>query len=117
MPLNTQIVRSGEPLSMPNGWGQFHVAAMVIAAALEDTDNNTWRNIQDEVASKGMDKPEKRIGLPNSDVFHLASYHVIAATKLNEGEYTLKSDHFFFDPMDGEEFDLKEGDVLKAWRM
>jgi hypothetical protein len=115
MPLNTQIVRNGEPLKLPHGWGGFHVAAMVIAVAL-DTGEGPWED-NTLVGLFGADaNSEDPIGITQKDSFDLVNYGALAATALNSGSYTLKGTYTFIDRSDGEEFILKSGDVLHAYR-
>jgi hypothetical protein len=116
MPLNTRIIRDGEPLKLPNGWGGFHIAAMVVAAAL-DSGQGPWKE-NTMTGIYGDDaKPGDLIGISHKDTFSLVSYGVLASTPLNEGSYTLKNGPYnFLDKTDGEEFTLLEGDELHAYR-
>lgn len=111
MPLSTTIKRNGRLLKVP--WGQFHVAAMTYAAALDSKEGQLYEAMvkHDEVPPEG-----EPIALPPGAVFQIVSYHVIAATPLNSGNYTLKGTWTFHDPIDGEVFVLKPGDVLSVWR-
>ena len=47
----------------------------------------------------------------------LFGYQHIATTPLNNGSYVLKNDYEFTDCMDGEVFQLKQGDKLFAYRV
>jgi hypothetical protein len=117
MPLNTSIIRNGDLLKMPNGWGGFHVAAMVLAAAIDSGKgpfaDNTANGI---VKGDPIDYPTEPIGIAPSDSCGLCDYGVIAMTPLNNGNYILTSDHFFKDLADGEELHLLAGDTLVAYR-
>lgn len=124
MPLNTRIIRDGEPLQIR--WGDFHVAAMVCAAAY-DSGQGPFEGEQKpafrygegdhEWANRTADEyPEVPCPITPRDSFTMADYYVIATTPLNDGEYVLKGEHRFLDCMDGEILHLLPGDVLQAWR-
>lgn len=117
MPLITQITRDGEPLTLT--WGDFHVAAMVIAAAL-DSGKGPWaENTIHGIASQWEDKltyPADPLPISFKDAWSICSYPVIAATPLNDGPYTLTKPHRFIDQRDGEVLDLLPGDILSAYR-
>lgn len=126
MPLNTQILRNGETLKLK--WTDFHVAAMVCASSWDagkgPFENNTpkfkWgggETIPKEWRGKDESLyPEVPCPITPYDGFKLAMYHVIGATPLNNGPYTLKKKHKFVDTTDSEVLELLPGDVLKAWR-
>lgn len=114
MPLGTQIRRKGRALKVR--WSQFHVAAMVYAAALDSKEGKLYEAM---VAHDEVPTPEELkegFSIPPGAVFHIVSYPVIAATPLNSGDYTLQGSFRFVDPTDGEVFDLLPGDVLSVWR-
>lgn len=110
MPLSTQIERDGELLAI--GWGYFHVAAMTLAAALDDPECK----LHQELVKNDEMPTDDQITLSSSTVFGLSSYGVMAATPLNGNSYQLKADYTFVDMVDGEVFELKTGDLLRAWR-
>jgi hypothetical protein len=113
MPLNTQIIRNGEPLKLH--WGDFHIAAMALASSFE-------------VKKGPLGDPTKiyvdelhvhpYIGFPISRgiAFILSDYGALGNTPLNDGDYTLKLTHRFTDLVDGEVLDLLPGDKLIAYR-
>jgi hypothetical protein len=112
MPLHTQVRRNGEPLTIR--WGGFHVACMVLAAAVDSGqgpwDVNTWEDIT------GLDIRDPVVITPR-DVFALENYGPVAATPLGHDSYVLKDGPYhFIDSTDGEEFDLLPGDELIAFR-
>ncbi len=114
MPLPTQIVRDGEPLSMK--WGSFHIAAMVYAASI-DSGVGPFVDMDAVVASaKRLMEEQGCIGIDGSAQFDLSAYHILAATPLNSGSYTLKGAYRFHDNLDGEVLDLQPGDELHVWR-
>jgi hypothetical protein len=109
MPLNSQVERDGDLLSIP--WGHFHVAAMATAVMFED--NSAWPEV---VPSPKLENyPLEPQPLTPADCFMLADYGVLGAI-FPEGIYTLKNAHAFIDTTDGEVFRLEPGDVLKVWR-
>lgn len=137
MPLHTSIRRDGEPLELH--WGEFHVAAMAIAAACDDpthpeaklfaepTDRPdfAWPATQEEAGTDtpaewlGKDEssyPEVPCPITRKDSWQIASYPYLAMTPLNSGSYTLKREHKFVDVMDGEILHLLPGDELLAAR-
>lgn len=114
MPLNTEILRDGKPL--PIRWGQFHVAAMVLAATFDSGQGPYEDNRPEIIVGEGY-SPDVPIGIPRSIAFQLTSYGAIATTPLNDGEYTLKAGYTFADASDGEIFELKPGDTLIAYRV
>lgn len=105
MPLSTQITRDGESLSLK--WGEFHVAAMIVATILEDDPN-----ILENKEYNGEDE----IGLSPANVFGLVNYGTIGNTKLNDGEVVLTKTSVFLDITDGEILKFEVGDVLSMWR-
>jgi|SRR5215469_1642576 len=117
MPLNTQIIRNGENLSLR--WGGFHVAAMAIASTL-DQPLSEWKlweapeKVQESIAGQGY--PENPMPITPSMAFSLADYGALSLTPLNEGSYTLTQTHRFIDVTDDEVLELLPGDVLRAWR-
>lgn len=115
MPLNTEILRDGEVRQIR--WGQFHVAAMVYAASYDSGQGpfDDMESFKSEVEQ--LMETQGAIGINPIDSFNLAAYHVLAATPLNGGSYTIENATLVFqDNTDGEKFDIKPGDVLKAWR-
>lgn len=115
MPLNTQIIRDGEPLSLR--WGGFHVAAMVYAATIDSGVGPFVDNDSVRTDALRLMEEQGAIAISPSDAFSLMDYGVLAATPLNDGEYTMvEYDLKFIDMMDGEEFEIKKGDVLAAGR-
>lgn len=111
MPLGTQIIRKGKLLAVR--WGEFHVAAMTYAAAIDSKEGELYEAM---LAHNEVPEPGEGMELPPKVVFGTVMYHVIAATPLNGGSYTLKGEYAFRDPTDGEEFVLLPGDVLHVWR-
>lgn len=111
MPLNTTVNRNGKTRKIR--WGHFHVAAMTLAAAIDSREGKLYELLSE----KEPDMLEcKVIPLTPDDVFNLVGYHIISATPLNDGQYTMQSEIKFRDVTDGELFALKAGDVLHAWR-
>jgi hypothetical protein len=114
MPLNTAVIRDGEPLKIR--WGQFHVAAMVIACAVDSGKGPYLENTVEYVYGKPLEDLKEPMGINPGEVFRLSMYAAIATTPLNDGNYVLKKDYAFGDPADGEIFTLKAGDELIAYR-
>jgi hypothetical protein len=115
MPLNTEIIRDGKPLTLE--WGGFHVVAMVCAAAWDSGkgpfEDNTEPPVQTEVVD---DKTYTGHFIAPSDVWKVMSYGTLAMTPLNDGSYKLKHSYTFVDCQDLEVFILQPGDVLHAYR-
>lgn len=129
MPLNTQIIRNGEPLKVR--WSEFHVAAMTIAASLDDPTHSIFadkdaelfapwsqdESVPGEWRGRGWDQyPEVPCPIGRMDAFNIASYPIMAATRLNDGAYVLTKEHKFVDCIDGEVLHLLPGDELRACR-
>lgn len=120
MPLHTSIRRDGEPLQLH--WGEFHIAAMVCAAAFDSNKGPfvgqqepdfQYSDTDDEYAGKNAESyPEVPCPISPKNSFELAMYHIIATTPLNDGSYTLKKEHKFVDCVDGEILHLLPGDEL-----
>lgn len=116
MPLNTQIKRDGKMLSLPNGWGGFHVAAMVLGSSA-DSGVGPYEDMPAFVKeARGLMKKQGTIGISPGTVFKLTDYAVIGATPLNAQPYKMKERWKFTDITDGEVFELLPGDELIAWR-
>jgi len=113
MPLNTRIERDHSDLKLR--WSGFHVAAMVLAAAL-DSGQGPFPVCTPEAVFGEAYEPGDQIRLSPGDVFDLVDYSVISATPLNAAAYTLTRDWTFVDSTDGEELTLKAGDTLHAYR-
>lgn len=113
MPLITRILRDGKPL--PVRWGQFHIAAMALAAAFDSGEGPYDDNSPESVIGEGY-SPDNPIPISRGLAFQLASYPVLAATPLNNTQYTLTHAYTFADESDGEIFELKIGDTLIAYR-
>jgi hypothetical protein len=89
MPLCTQIVRDGETLRMPNGWGWWHVVCMNLQS---QTDETTDPAQQDRTISDGPLGQSKT------------------------GEVVVQYATAYRDPSDGEVLTLQPGDILRMWR-
>lgn len=119
MPLNTQIIRNGE--TVPLHWGDFHVAAMALAANFEMTvpalGNPSEIYETDELTPQMFDcYPDAAFPITRSIAFQLTTYGALAATPLNDGNYVLQRKHKFLDLVDGEVLELLPGDELIAYR-
>ena len=120
MPLCTQIIRDGTPITL--NWGDFHVAAMILATLADEKPMSevmhyTYPDKDTEYAGKTQDDyPAIPCPINWGIAFQLTSYGVIGNTRLNDGAYTLKHQHRFIDVSDGELLTLEPGDVLEAWR-
>lgn len=114
MPLNTRITRDDKDLKLR--WGGFHIAAMVYAVTIDSGEGPFKDNAAVQKEAKELMEKQGEIGVTPNDAFGLSMYHVIGATPLNDGPYTLKSEIKFRDTADGELLILKPGDILDAWR-
>jgi len=113
MPLNTQIIRNGEPLKLH--WGDFHIAAMALAASFEVGEGpigDPTKIYADELHVH----PYMGFPITRRIAFMLSDYGALSKTPLNEGRYTLKHTHTFTDLTDGEMLELLPGDELVAYR-
>lgn len=129
MPLNTQIIRDGEPMSVR--WGNFHVAAMAIASALDGhADDKALadafekditemrsgaRNVNDYPESLLGPDADLGIPVPASWCFQLSDYGALGACGLDKAPVLTKR-YTFWDPSDDEIFTLLPGDKLVAYR-
>jgi hypothetical protein len=113
MPLNTAIYRNGKPLSLR--WGGFHMVAMTLAAAIDSQEGELIRILKDNEGGRELLSYDP-IPLSPGDVWSLTGYHIVAATPLNTGDYTLKGSYRFTDPTDDELLELLPGDVLSMSR-
>ena len=114
MPLSTQIIRNGEPMSIR--WGDFHIAAMALAAAFDVGQFQPGDVYTQFGADMYACYPDSAFPVTWGLAMNLTSYAALAATPLNEGTYTLKGRHTFLDMTDGEVLRLMPGDELHAWR-
>lgn len=121
MPLNTTIKRNGKTRKVR--WGHFHIAAMALAAAIDGGDVKGDEGQMHRLLRDGeptLFEPNEEgdlvIALAPGDVWNLVGYHILAATPLNSGPYTMKGEITFIDVTDDEHFVLKAGDVLSASR-
>jgi hypothetical protein len=115
MPLNTQIKRGGKVLRLK--WGNFHVAAMVIAASA-DSGVGPYEDMKSFVEeAKSLMEKQGTIGISPYSVFQLTDYAMIGATPLNAEPYVLKERWKFTDTTDGEVLELLPGDELSARRV
>lgn len=113
MPLNTQIIRNGEPMKLH--WGNFHIAAMALAAAFDAKEGplGDMTKIYENVEHV---HPYMPFPIARGIAFMLTEYGALSKTPLNEGSYTLKYGHSFIDLADGEVLELLPGDELVAYR-
>jgi len=111
MPLYTEIRRNGRARKIR--WGNFHVAAMALAAAIDSKEGELYRLLAEKEPTILEADP---IELGPGDVFDLVDYGVLAATPLNAAAYTMKGTMTFVDATDQEKFILKPGDILSASR-
>jgi hypothetical protein len=132
MPLNTRIIRDGEPLKLR--WSGFHVAAMAVAASVDDP--SLGKSIFED---KTLDRPDFEYGptvpanpewagadqsrypevpcpISPRDAFEIGSYPMLGLTPLNDRRYVLKREHAFVDVTNGEVLRLLPGDELVAFR-
>lgn len=135
MPLNVQVIRNGEPVSIR--WGEFHVAAMAVASSIDGPDkgmfkeNHTISNpppfgmpekLPDTADQSwaGKDQtsyPEVPMPITREDAFQIASYPMLAMTEVGKkGSHVLINRHRFVDCTDGEVFELLPGDELRMSR-
>jgi hypothetical protein len=117
MPLNTQIIRNGKQL--PLRWGDFHVAAMALAACFDEGSNEVLSDptkIYEEAPEGYLDYPNKPFPITPSLAWTLTTYPMLSKTPLNEGHYTLKNKQVFIDMADNEVLELLPGDELIAFR-
>jgi hypothetical protein len=118
MPLNTEIIRNGESLKL--NWGEFHVAAMILATIMEDfpmKDVGSWTYNDGEYEGKTeKDYPEVPLPIGWAEAFRLVDYGVIGNTRLGSESVVLTKVHRFLDITDRELFELFPGDILKAYR-
>lgn len=106
MPLNTAIIRDGEPLKLK--WGGFHVASMVYACVIDSGKGPFVDN--ESVQKQAIDLMERQghIAISPKDAFDLASYPVIGQTPMNAADYTMVNhDLKFLDITDGEELESR----------
>jgi hypothetical protein len=113
MPLTTQIIRNGEPLKVR--WGDFHIAAMALAAGFESKEGplGDMAAIYENVKHV---HPYMPFPISRGVAFYVSTYPALATTPLNEGNYTLKYGHSFIDLADREVLVLLPGDELVAYR-
>jgi hypothetical protein len=117
MPLTTKITRDGEVRTMPNGWGGFHVAAMVLTAMAEDPRQESHEKVRDMLRTwHRTNGDEAPMPISPGDAHACMDYGIMATTALNDGPYTVKERHVFVDIQDDEIFELLPGDQLHAWR-
>lgn len=127
MPLNTRILRDGEPLQLR--WSDFHVAAMICASTWDAGVKGPFTNADGPLFEYGpecsvkewankthADYPAVPAPLDPGLCWQLTGYSYLGMSPLNTGPYTLKKEHRFLDVTDGEVLHLLPGDVLKAWR-
>jgi len=118
MPLNTSITRNGELLRLH--WGNFHIAAMALAASFDD--DTCTNSISDPAGIYLKDPrmfecyPDAPFPVTRNLAFTLTNYGALSKTPLNMGSYTLKRKHKFMDLEDGEVLELLPGDILTAIR-
>lgn len=113
MPLNTMIIRNGEPLKLH--WGNFHVAAMVLAVTFDTGQGPYMDNRPEKIVGEDY-IPGTIVGISQATAFRLTSYPVIGTTVLNDGEYELVAGYTFMDTADGEILEFFPGDTLIAYR-
>lgn len=121
MPLITQVTRDGERLRL--AWGDFHVAAMVLAACFDagGADGSKGKfltgpgQVYDADPREFDCYPDAPFPVTKTLAFHLCTYTMVAASPLRDGEYTLRGKHKFVSP-DGEVLEFLPGDVLSAFR-
>ena len=117
MPLTTYIKRDDELLTLPNGWGGFHVAAMVLTAMAEDPRQDSHEKVRDMLRvwhrTNGDEAP---MPISPGDAYACMDYGIMATTALNDGAYVVKERHLFKDLQDDEVLELLPGDELHAFR-
>lgn len=116
MPLVTYILRDGEKLRMPNGYGGFHVAAMVMSSSMDSGRGPFTENTPERVVGCPYEEITEPLPIDRGVAFGLTAYPVMSATPLNDGHYVLQRDWSFVDVTDGEVLRLKAGDDLVAYR-
>lgn len=121
MPLSTQIIRNGKSLKV--GWSDYHVAAMAIAATLDQPveERKLWENnaaVEAQLVEQNY--PESPMPISPGMAFRLCDYGALSLTPLNSGSVVLEKPHRFQWVFMGEtewtEFELLPGDELRAWR-
>ena len=116
MPLITEILRDGE--SLPLAWGDFHIAAMALAACFEAGEGaiKSPESVYDTDPRTFECYPDAPFPITRRFAFMMADYGSLGTTPLNYGEFTLTRKHKFIDLADFEVLTLLPGDVLRAVR-
>ena len=112
MPLNTQILRDGEPLDLR--WSDFHVAAMVCAVAYDSGEGPFVDNTPEQDGYPDTPQP-----INAKNCWDLCNYLVIAMTPFQrQSRYTLQGTHRFADNTGCElgVLELLPGDELVMYR-
>lgn len=119
MPLETQIQdTTGKLLRLH--WGDFHIAAMVLAATF-DSGQGPFKDNHQRIIMRANRRlarryPVEPMPIGPMNCFQLASYPVISATPMDGLGYVLKRTHRFLDTRDGELLELFPGYRLIAFR-
>jgi len=91
------------------------MVAMTLAAAIDSEEGELIRILKDNEGGRELLSYDP-IPLSPGDIMSLSGYHIVGATPLNTGDYTLKGSHRFIDPTDDEVLELLPGDVLSMSR-
>jgi len=105
MPLNTRIERDGEVLKLEGGWTWFALSAFMTAAFKEDSPDMEY----DDGKTFGQLAEGYWVDFSMAPIYYMEGARVIT-----RGCQTLRYDHHFEGP--GQVLDLKQGDVLIAYR-
>lgn len=120
MPLNTEIIRDGKTVTPPDWrWTWYGLNAFITAAFADTkpTEDLKKADRQDQVVYKeARNAANSHIAI---DFSVTPIYYIRGCLLLTKGEQILRRDYTFTaEEDDGEEhtYELKEGDVLKAFR-
>lgn len=127
MPLNTEITRNGEIVSIPGGWNQialdsFLTAALVDAAPSDfkvakndDGSDLTVLDILRDQYETPNGKFDRRIGFMMAPIYYLD----LPCPLFKKGSQVLKHD-YTYEQIDSDgnplKIELKKGDKLSMWR-
>lgn len=71
MPVYTTLTRNGKPVTMPHGWGWWHIECL-------------YQAMKDEVGEEALDYPRTYMGFPNTEPFTFTQEHTF--TDESDGE-------------------------------
>jgi hypothetical protein len=110
MPLSLQFLRDGEPRTMPNGFGHWHLGVAYDAGAIEQARIDKVRLPDRDVLCTSLRD------MDDAQMVEFDRISALGRKAFNQGTVKITKPIRFRDPSDGEVLEFLPGDEIRMWR-